>query len=610
MRCHPGLLLAALLAGCGGGGSGEISVASGEQGEDPVVLEIPVAYIRRPLPEAPGDLRDPLQFNPGAQLYVRERSATSADEIDVTAQIAAIVAEEEGVAADQVALDIKDIESSYDGSTLLFAVRAVPEPVDANLEATTWNLWTYDIEQAQASYLIPSRIKRNEGVEAGGGHDIAPYFLPDDRIVFSSTRQVANQGRQLNEGRIQLFAGLDEDRRNPAAVLHVYDPQLRDEEFRQISFNISHDLDPVVLSSGEILFSRWNNTATDHVSLYRIDATGFALSPVYGFNSQNSGTGGSRVAYTQPRELDDGRLASVLRPFASTTFGGNIVLIDGAGYSDVGQPVWGGTGAAGSAQEPLTMTEIRTDGLVSSGGQFGSVYALRDGSQRLLVTWSDCRVVDEDSGRFLPCTLQPDNDVAAPPIYGAWIYNPVEGTQRPVVIPREGSMVSEIVAAEPRDFPAVAFLPDDFNAELAAQDSGQVFIDSVYDLDGQDNSPLGIAAHAQPGSMAHASRPARFLRLLQPVPIPDRDVFEIPGYAAGVSGGAGFLEILGYVPVEPDGSVAMVLPANRPFTFEVLDANARRIGARHNYWLQLGAGESLRCTGCHDRSSTLPHGRL
>ncbi|MDX1734763.1 MAG: hypothetical protein R3228_10355, partial [Halioglobus sp.] len=40
------------------------------------------------------------------------------------------------------------------------------------------------------------------------------------------------------------------------------------------------------------------------------------------------------------------------------------------------------------------------------------------------------------------------------------------------------------------------------------------------------------------------------------------------------------------------------------------DANARRIGARHNYWLQLGAGEILRCTGCHDRSSTLPHGRL
>ncbi len=267
--------------------------------QDPVVVEIPIAYVRRPVPEQFSDLRDPLAFNPGAQLLLRERASTTAKDIDITRQITAIVAEELATEAENLQVDIKGLESSFDGKTIVFAARVVPEPVAANLENTTWNLWQLDVESEQASYLIPSRIKRNEGLESGGAQDIAPHFLPDDRIVFSSTRQIASQARQLNEGRAQIFSALDEDRRSPAAVLHIYDPQLRNEEFQQISFNLSHDLDPTVLASGEILFSRWNNTATDHISLYRVEPSGAGLAPVYGFHSQNTGTDGARIVFTQ-----------------------------------------------------------------------------------------------------------------------------------------------------------------------------------------------------------------------------------------------------------------------------------------------------------------------
>ncbi len=37
------------------------------------------------------------------------------------------------------------------------------------------------------------------------------------------------------------------------------------------------------------------------------------------------------------------------------------------------------------------------------------------------------------------------------------------------------------------------------------------------------------------------------------------------------------IEILGYAPVEPDGSVRIEVPANVAFRMSVLDANARRI---------------------------------
>lgn len=594
-----------------------MTLTTDEQGEDPVVVEIPVAYIKRPLPLEPTDLRDPLAFNPGARLYVRERSATSADDIDVTGQIAELVAAEQELTAADIAIDIKGVESSFDGQTLVFAVRAVPEPVSANIDEHSWNLWTYNIALQQAQYLIPSRIKRNEGLETGGGHDIDPHFLPDDRIVFSSTRQVTSQARQLNEGRGQLFAALDENGRGPAAVLHLYDPRLRGEEFSQISFNLSHDLDPTVLSSGEIVFSRWNNTATDHISLFRINPSGLALSPLYGFHSQNAGTDGAAIAYTQPRELDDGRLVSVTRPFSSDSFGGSIVIIDTQGFADLEKPLWQNRDSAGPGHEALTQTEVRTDGLLSRGGQYGSVYPLRDGTGRLLVTWSACRVIDEEAdiagpapGNFLPCTLQPDNSNLAPPLYGAWIYDPAQDTQRPVVLAQEGFQVSEIIAAEPRDYADLVPQPADFDSVLALQNKGRLLIDSVYDLDGIDSSPQGIASHALPGTAAYINRPARFLQLLQPVPIPDRDVREIPRYAAGVGGAFSFREILGYVPIEPDGSVTINVPANRPISFNVLDQRGRRIGGRHNYWLQLGAGEVIHCTGCHERGSSAPHGRV
>jgi Hydrazine synthase alpha subunit middle domain len=61
--------------------------------------------------------------------------------------------------------------------------------------------------------------------------------------------------------------------------------------------------------------------------------------------------------------------------------------------------------------------------------------------------------------------------------------------------------------------------------------------------------------------------------------------------------------------------VQIQLPANVPFTIEILDKNARRIGAQHTSWLQLVPGETKTCLGCHDPANPanppfpLSHGR-
>jgi len=79
--------------------------------------------------------------------------------------------------------------------------------------------------------------------------------------------------------------------------------------------------------------------------------------------------------------------------------------------------------------------------------------------------------------------------------------------------------------------------------------------------------------------------------------------------AFGVTARFGMRELLGYAPVEPDGSVRVKVPADVPFAISVLDANGRRISPRHENWLQVRAGQELRCNGCHDPSGGQSHGR-
>ena len=100
-----------------------------------------------------------------------------------------------------------------------------------------------------------------------------------------------------------------------------------------------------------------------------------------------------------------------------------------------------------------------------------------------------------------------------------------------------------------------------------------------------------------------------FVRIEKAVAIPDDDLVDLNNTAFGPNVRQGMREIVGYAPVEPDGSVRVKVPANVPLALSVLDANGRRISARHQAWLQVRPGEELRCNGCHDPDSGLSHGR-
>ena len=622
-----GLLSAAILqVACGGAGTDQPD--AGVQHQD-----LPIAYVKRPTPRDNNgdiiqtDIREPSTFNPGGDLYLKARASSGTSEQNITGSLT------QGLG------DVKDIEVNYEGTKLIFSLRQEDDNIDPE---ETWSLYEYDLTTKVLSPVFSNYDTANEG------HDIAPAYLPDGRIIFSSTRQERNKGILLDEGKPQ-YAGLDERRQDSAFVLHVIN---FDGTVKQISFNQSHDLDPTVLqNSGRILFSRWNNMGSQsEISLYSMNPDGTKVQMHYGSHSHNTGTNGSTIQFLQPREMSDNNIMAVIQPFTGTFNGGDIIKINTNDYADNTQGTWVQQGIlTGPAQTVLTQNVNSGNGL-SSGGRFGSIYALGDGSNRTLVSWNQCQILSDPTdptSTIIPCTLATPtqlNDpllVEAPPAYGVYLMDFSTYTQIPVVTPEADTLVTDAVAVYKRTKPTILYdkvagVDPEIDAINASHNVGVLHIRSVYDFDENfdslDTPATGInsiADMADPTKTTSADqRPARFIRIIKAVSIPDNNTRNINNSAFGVSTQQGMREILGYAPIEPDGSVKIKVPAEVPFTFSILDKEGRRIrgvhdngtirtrtNQRHQYWLQVKPGETLECVGCHyshegaNPQNSKPHGR-
>jgi hypothetical protein len=589
-----------LLAACGGS-DGSVGVGSG-QDPDPVALDFPIAYTKGPLFDAQmqlqvnTDVRDLERFYVGTDLYLLDRASPGVPERNIT------FTETQGQG------DVMGVEFSADGTRMIFSMRG---PFDPNLnddEQPTWKLWEYDIPSGTLRRIIQSDIT------AEAGHDVSPHYLPDGRIIYASTRQRQSKAILLDEGKPQ-FEAQEEDRTEDALLLHVIDSD--GNNMHQVSFNQSHDYDPTVLNDGRVMFSRWDHAAgVNGIHLYTMNPDGTELELLYGAQSHLTGTNNSEVEFLGAREMLNGDIMAIIRQFDHPELGGDIVAIDARTYVENTQPTASNLGLLGPAQRDVTPNQVRTDLPPSQGGRFSSAFPLWDGTGRVLVTWSICRLIQDPLATppiVVPCTaanLANPTAVVAPPLYGVWMYDPGTQTQLPVVIGQEGVYISEVVASQPRPSPQVIIdkIPGvDLDLDLAAQNAGIVNIRSVYDIDGM--AAVNIPVVANPGSTTAAQRPARFLRVEKAVSIPDDDVRDINDTAFGPNIQLGMREIVGYAAVEPDGSVRMKVPANVALAVTVLDADGRRISTRHNNWLQVHPGDEVRCDGCHSPVSGLSHGR-
>ena len=609
------LCAAAFVAGCTQGpGGGGIGIGSG-QDPDPATVDFPIFYIRHQVPIDQDDITRVRPFNEDddydASLWKRDRASPGAPETNITSRLKTMPG---GDPADRY--DIKDLAVSPDGLKVAFAMRGPIDDIDDEDEPPTWNIWEYDITTDSLHRVITSDIVAEDG------QDVAPSYLPDGRILFSSTRQRQAKAILLDEGKAQ-FEAATEARNESAFVLHVMNSD--GTGVHQISFNPSSDLNATVLQNGRVLWTRWDRApGRDGLHLYSSNPDGTDTQLHYGAISHLTGTNNTNVDFMHAREMSDGRLMVLTRDRTDVDFGGNLTIIDANRFVENTQTLLASAGTPGPAQTPATLNDVRTIPGPSPGGRFNSGFPLWDGSGRLLVSWTQCRLLDTvDPTRIVPCTAERLADPAvqtAPPLYSIWMFTPSQNTILPIMPPVEGVMVTEAIAAQPRTpLPTVILdkqAPADLDADLVAEGAGLLSIRSVYDIMGVDQArtangtATSIANVSNPANAQFAQRQARFVRIEKPVSIPDDDDIADPDNSA--FGPTGVMrEIVAYAPVEPDGSVRMKVPANIAFQLSILDANGRRVSPLHRSWLQVRPGEVLECNGCHVRNGATPlvHGR-
>ncbi len=585
------LLLGAMLVGC----KADISVQ--EEPVDPVVQEFPLVFIERPLvniddngDEEPlqTELFEPTWFNGGAKLILKKNAFAQSEETDLLA----------GMFAADALYDVKDLVVSPDGNTLLFALHPPMLPNVDDEDQPTWSLYKYDIKTKVVSPLMATETERELG------HDVSPAFLPDGRIVFSSTRQVTSRQILLDEFKPQ-YTAQDEDRDGPTFNLHVMDADGRN--IQQISFNLSHDLSPTVLPDGHIVYVRWDNQSDRNMlNLYRMRPDGSRNELIYGWHSHTTGADQNRVEFVKPQVLEDGSLSVLLStnnaPYYNT-WPQQIAINDA---SDNTQALYNKTIAA-TAQTPLFPWAFDNTQRAERAGAVNSFFGLHDGTQRYLVSWSPCRATLNN--QTVACAQLPADSTAplAAPLYGLWLFDNQKNTQVPVRLGVEGKIQSEPVVMQARN--KNVYLPSDPTIDplLAEENVAILNIRSVYDLAGTDVA--GIGRLSDPMQTRSTDRPVRYVRFIRGVPLPSNEVQQIPGFAFGVSQRQGMRDILGFAPVEPDGSVKVKVPANVPLALSLLDANGKAVSQQHQQWITLRPGETLSCNGCHQSNNTRPHGR-
>ena len=616
------------IAGCSGSSTDSESTLT-------VAGDAPIAYAKRstalninPTNAAP--------FAAGGDLMIREKSSPSAPEYNVTAAIT------------QGKGDVSDPEVSYDGKKIVFAMRCPTSNTSSvgGVPACTgrWNIWEYDMSAS----LSAGSFRRI--TSSTTDDDVDPVYLPADRgFVFASNRQTTTKTQALG----QTYYAVDEYERERVFNLHTVDRS--GGSITQISSNQSHDRNPVVRPNGDIMFSRWEHVGPrNRFAIFRVKPDGTDMFVLYGAHS-----GGN--SFLHPRDMDSrgayaGKVVSSLMPLSGTQEGGALMLIDAANYSEQNTPANAQViGQGGQAQ--WTAKEIDLGRGLSDFGRISAPYPLWDSTNRVLVAYRPCEVTR--NGVVVPCVtltdaeramladdtmsraqqaLQPVQD-NAPAVYSIYMVDPAKQTFLIVASPPPGFMYTDPVAIQARPEPN-ASQPTVVDEALKAQNLALIEVRSVYDTDGLDRMgdsmlapvdlPAGCSAaiaktapvdaadtRAQvphlvrmkdPADSAYRCAPAYFVRAFRAV-APQAN-------AMGMREAIGETEfepqqILGYAPVEPDGSFKLLVPADTPLGLAILDSKGRAIQTHLN-WIQVRPGERRTCDGCHSprRGASLNSGAI
>jgi hypothetical protein len=445
------------------------------------------------------------------------------------------------------------LDVSYDGKRVLFShCRAETTPKNREQHLDRF----YHLYEVQAD---GTGLKQ---LTDGAYDDLSPRYLPDGKLLFTSTRR----------------GGFHRCGRGPCGVYTLALADADGSHPRVISYHETNEWDPAVLSDGRIVYTRWDYVdrhAIHYQQLWTVRPDGSDVRIYYGNNTFNPvGVWEARLVPGSERVM-----ATAAAHHAMTA--GSIILLDVTRGVDGLDPI----------------TRLTPDVLFP-----------------------------ESETPVAPNWYSPVGVPKAPPVPPEAARWPGHCYRSPLPLSEKyflGAYSFDKLIGEPTGNPANMFglyLVDCFgNKELLYRDAN---ICSLW--------PMPLRARPTPPAVpsvveetpkregkfflmdVYASSPplpkgtVKRLRIMQVLP---KSTPHINDPAVGVPNASPGRQVLGTVPVEPDGSAWFTAPAGVALAFQALDEQGMAVQVMRSV-TYLQAGETTACVGCHEHRATAPpHGK-
>ena len=241
--------------------------------------------------------------------------------------------------------------------------------------------------------------------------DVDPAYLPAGAA--SCSRRTARPSRSTNQAvGAQPYFALDEYERERVFNLHTMDAN--GGNITQISFNQSHDRNPVVRANGDIMFSRWEHVgARNRFAVFRVKPDGTDMFVLYGAHSARQQLpaparhGPERpVQAASARVVADVAVGHPGRRRADVRRRRQLLRAEHAGQPRRCRPT--------AARRQATQQALNLGRGLSQFGRVTTPYPLWDGTNRVLVAYRPCEVQPRQRRRSVSCATLTDAEVAAP----------------------------------------------------------------------------------------------------------------------------------------------------------------------------------------------------
>ena len=376
-------------------------------------------------------------------------------------------------------------------------------------------------------------------VTSGGGHDFDPQYLPDNTILFTSSRS-----HQMDEY-------------NHAPSENLYVCNMDGSNLHRVSFNMSDDFDPTLMPDGRVVYTRWEHFGQQNrFPLFVANPDGSHFFHEFGPHNRN-------FFHAQP--TPDGRLIAIESTRIEEDAGPIAVLKLEQGPAD---PV---TDSNSMHWDVLT-TQVNNNGAPWAYGAFKYPFPLGGNTYLASYTLPAADESQVDYGLYTFTLKQTGAGTPADPATLSienltFLYND----------PTTNEYDAQLIAPHAKP-PVIAPVANN------SVTYGDLFADDVFfrsNVDGQEVPVKG-------------SDPIDSVAVIVGIPTQQGEMNDFSANEFEKRA------LLGFAPVNADGSFAIRVPANTPVSFATLD-NLGRAFVNKRTWLYVQPGEQVKnCTGCHE----------